>query len=132
MVFISGSRAGEVGIQLENLAPYVSIPSVRRVVALNARRRWFDGWPEGHPISNARDIYFPKSSISAKSISGFAKRFRGPCVFWQLCHPRAPRASDMFEYHEFGDDSEQRDDNMALARSVSRELDPRWRYERLL
>lgn len=98
LVLIRCGSTNEVGIQLEDLASYVGIPSVRRVVAINARRRAFDGWPEGAPTSNAQDVYFPRSSVSAEAITGFARGFRGPCVFRQLHNARP---SDFFEYDSF-------------------------------
>lgn len=98
LVLVTAGGSGGIGIRLEDLAIYATIPSVRRLVAINVRSEGFEGWPNNCVTSNAEDVYFPRSSISMQAITGFVKGFRGPCIFRQLF---SGRWSDFYEYHGF-------------------------------
>lgn len=68
-----------IGTQLDTVAVYSTIPSIRRIIVEACRSDCFSGWPAGL-CSKATEIYLTYSTVSEKAIRAFASGLQGPCV----------------------------------------------------
>ena len=75
------------GMDLDDVAIYAAIPSVKRVVVSHARSYGlagdFHGWPTDLPLSRAVEVYFDRATIIPIDVRRFASGFAGPCVMRQ-------------------------------------------------
>jgi hypothetical protein len=69
--------------RLDKILPFLSIPSLRRIV-LHGMRDWnADGWPIGLPPISCSQIYFAQSSLHQDIALEFAKYMSGPSTLIQ-------------------------------------------------
>ena len=85
------SRIG-FGVDFEGLAPFLALPSVRKLWTLETHEPMFY-WPEELPKSRVREIEFLESSITEQAARALARGIAGPCVMKQdfVAHTHTPR-----------------------------------------
>ena len=68
---------------LPHVPPFLSLPSLRRVILANPRDQHFDGWPADTPRPTCPEVYFDEGSVSLEAVRRFADCWAAPCVIRQ-------------------------------------------------
>lgn len=77
--YIGSGDTKSQGLDLDEIAPYLALPSVREVSLLGITQFDFE-WSIELPQSNASEVVFAASAMHAETGLAFAKIFRGPCT----------------------------------------------------
>lgn len=70
------------GVDFEGLAPFLAIPSVRKLWTLETHEPFFH-WPEDLPKSRVQEVQFYQSSVAEPAARALARGIVGPCTMKQ-------------------------------------------------
>ncbi|KAI9726490.1 MAG: hypothetical protein M1828_001312 [Chrysothrix sp. TS-e1954] len=70
------------GVDFRGLAPFLAIPSVRKLWTLETHEPMFH-WPLDLPKSRVEEVHFLESSISEQAARELGRAIEGPCVMKQ-------------------------------------------------
>jgi hypothetical protein len=73
----------KVSFWLREIRPFLSIPSLRRIVLFGVRDWELDNWPSDMAPITCPEIYFAQSSVNRETIMEFSENIAGPCTLMQ-------------------------------------------------